>query len=64
MAWNQSGWRSIIQINADEERFLKRYGKATAETVAQFYLVDRENPTSILSSLFAARENARTLCGR
>ena len=58
---DQSGWRSIIQINADEERFFERYGKPTAETVARFYLVDRENPTSILSSLFAARENARTL---
>jgi uncharacterized alpha-E superfamily protein len=58
---DQSGWRSVIQINADEERFLKRYGQANAETVAHFYLVDRENPTSIASSLFAARENARTL---
>jgi uncharacterized alpha-E superfamily protein len=58
---DQSGWRSVIQINADEERFLKRYGEANAETVAEFYLVDRENPTSIASSLFAARENARTL---
>ena len=58
---DQSGWRSIIQINADEKRFVEGYGKPSAETVAQFYLVDRENPTSILSSLFAARENARTL---
>jgi uncharacterized alpha-E superfamily protein len=58
---DQSGWRSVIQINADEERFLKRYSEANAETVAEFYLVDRENPTSIASSLFAARENARTL---
>jgi uncharacterized alpha-E superfamily protein len=58
---DQSGWRSIIQINADEDRFLERYDRATSETVAQFYLVDRENPNSILSCLFAARENARTL---
>ncbi len=58
---DQSGWRSVVQINADEERFTKLYGTANAENVAQFYLVDRENPTSVLSSLFAARENARTL---
>ncbi len=58
---DQSGWRSVVQINADEERFTKLYGTANAESVAQFYLVDRENPTSVLSSLFAARENARTL---
>jgi len=58
---DQSGWRSVIQINADEARFTEKYGTANAENVAEFYLVDRENPTSILSSLFAARENARTL---
>jgi len=58
---DQSGWRSVIQINADEKRFTEKYGAANADNVAHFYLVDRENPTSILSSLFAARENARTL---
>ena len=58
---DQSGWRSVVQINADEERFAKLYGTANAENVAQFYLVDRDNPTSVLSSLYAARENARTL---
>jgi uncharacterized alpha-E superfamily protein len=58
---DQSGWRSVIQINADEARFTELYGHANAENVAQFYLVNRENPNSILSSLFAARENARTL---
>jgi uncharacterized alpha-E superfamily protein len=58
---DQSGWRSVIQINSDEQRFTERYGEANAASVVEFYLVDRENPTSILSSLFAARENARTL---
>lgn len=58
---DQSGWRSVVQINADEERFLEMHGTATAETVLRFYLTDRENPTSIATSLFAARENARTL---
>jgi uncharacterized alpha-E superfamily protein len=58
---DQSGWRSVIQINADEAVFAKLYGNANADNVARFYLVERENPNSILSSLFAARENARTL---
>jgi uncharacterized alpha-E superfamily protein len=58
---DQAGWRSVVQINADEERFHKKHDKATAETVLRFYLTDRENPTSIATSLFAARENARTL---
>ncbi|HEX3347182.1 MAG TPA: alpha-E domain-containing protein [Acetobacteraceae bacterium] len=56
-----SGWRSVVQINADEQRFFERYPRATAETVLRFYLTDRENPTSIVTSIFAARENARTL---
>jgi uncharacterized alpha-E superfamily protein len=29
--------------------------------VLRFYLLDRDNPTSIVTALFAARENARTL---
>ena len=58
---DQSGWLSIIQINADEERFLEKHERATAETVLRFYLSDRENPSSISACLFAARENARTL---
>ena len=58
---DQSGWVSIIQINSDEARFHEKYESATAETVLRFYLTDRENPTSIVTYLFAARENARTL---
>jgi uncharacterized alpha-E superfamily protein len=58
---DQSGWLSVVQINADEKRFLEKYEQATAETVLRFYLTDRENPSSISACLFAARENARTL---
>ncbi len=58
---DQSGWLSVVQINADEERFLEKHKTATAETVLRFYLTDRENPSSIATCLFAARENARTL---
>jgi len=58
---DQSGWLSVVQINADEKRFHERHANATADTVLRFYLTDRENPTSIAMSLFAARENARTL---
>jgi uncharacterized alpha-E superfamily protein len=58
---DQSGWLSIVQINADESRFLEKYKTVTPETVLRFYLTDRENPSSIATYLFAARENARTL---
>jgi uncharacterized alpha-E superfamily protein len=58
---DQSGWESVVRINADEQPFFKLHRAATAETVLHFYLVDRENPNSIMSSIFAARENARAL---
>jgi uncharacterized alpha-E superfamily protein len=58
---DQSGWESVVRINADDANFFERHREANAETVPQFYLLDRENPNSIASSLFAARENARTL---
>ncbi|HLY57212.1 MAG TPA: alpha-E domain-containing protein [Stellaceae bacterium] len=54
-------WLSVVQINSDEERFFARHEQATAQAVTQFYVLDRENPTSIASTLFYARENARTL---
>jgi uncharacterized alpha-E superfamily protein len=58
---DQSGWESVVRINADEAQFFEQHRAANAETVLHFYLIDRENPNSIVSSMFAARENARTL---
>ena len=55
------GWHSIVQINADEDRFFKFHDAATPENVIDFYVLDRNNPTSIVRMITAARENARTL---
>jgi uncharacterized alpha-E superfamily protein len=54
-------WLSVVQINADEEMFFSRYKVADAKTVPAFYILDRENPNSIVNAMRAARENARTL---
>jgi uncharacterized alpha-E superfamily protein len=54
-------WRSLVAINADEQRFAEVHGKADAESVTRFYLVDGDNPTSARATLRGARENARTL---
>ena len=54
-------WLSIVQLNADETRFYEKHRTATAERVLTFYLTDMDNPTSILSAVTNARENARTL---
>ena len=54
-------WRSIVQLNADEERFDKSYDVASYANVVHFYVLDRENPSSIISGIRAAKENARSL---
>jgi uncharacterized alpha-E superfamily protein len=54
-------WRSIIQLNADDDRFFAGGRKVSARNVLDFYVIDANNPTSIVSAICAARENARTL---
>ena len=54
-------WLSIVQLNTDEEAFSAKHATASAENVIHFYLTDADNPTSIVSALTNARENARTL---
>jgi uncharacterized alpha-E superfamily protein len=54
-------WRSIIQLNSDEDRFFADGRKLSAQSVLRFYVIDGDNPTSIVSAVHAARENARTL---
>ena len=54
-------WRSIVQLNSDEERFFATHSAASAHTVVSFYVIDRDNPNSIVSAIQFARENARTL---
>ncbi len=54
-------WLSVVQINADEERFFQSHAQASAEAVLDFYVTDLANPTSIASEIGFARENARTL---
>ncbi|MEQ9608146.1 MAG: alpha-E domain-containing protein [Kiloniellaceae bacterium] len=54
-------WRSILQINRDEERFFADHEEADAENVIYFYTLDQRNPTSIISAVNQARSNARTL---
>lgn len=54
-------WRAVLRINADHGRFLLRHTEATLRTVAEFYLLDRDNPTSIPAAMDMVRENARML---
>jgi len=54
-------WRSIVQLNSDEERFFAGHDTASVNSVVNFYVIDGDNPNSIVSAIRCARENARTL---
>ena len=56
-----SDWAPIVELNSDEAEFYKKHEKAGAAEVLHFYILDRENPNSIIFSVHAARENARAL---
>jgi uncharacterized alpha-E superfamily protein len=54
-------WSSVLQLYADDKRYREMYGAPTASGVIHFYTLDDTNPSSIVSALKVARENARTL---
>ncbi len=60
-AHGEQDWLSLVQTTGDQEFFSKKYGKATPESVTQFLTFDDEYPSSILSSVSRARENARSV---
>lgn len=54
-------WHSILKLYADEERYFDRHNEVSAEAVVDFFVLDPEHPGSIISTINAARENARQL---
>jgi uncharacterized alpha-E superfamily protein len=54
-------WESLIAITGSGEFFAERHTNADERNVVKFYLADKNNPMSIVSSLVNARENARTV---
>jgi uncharacterized alpha-E superfamily protein len=54
-------WAPLVNITGDDEYFAEHYGAATEANVIRFLAFDREYPNSIIASLAAARENARTV---
>jgi len=58
---NPDSWRSILMLNSDEARFFAAHETADRASVARFYVLDQDNPTSIVSAIHMARENARML---
>ena len=57
-------WKSLIIVTGEEERFDARPAQGSEkieDAVEDFLTWDEENQSSIYSSLFLARENARTI---
>ena len=54
-------WQRILDLYADRKRFLEAHKKADAQTVLTFYVLDRDNPASIASTIAFARQNARSV---
>ncbi len=55
------GWEPIVDITSSRDYFYSRYEEADERSVVRFMVTDTKNPSSILSSLAMARENARTI---
>ncbi|MEY4525720.1 MAG: hypothetical protein RIR57_1090, partial [Bacteroidota bacterium] len=54
-------WEPLIVATADHYNFFEHYSEANRENVLYFMTFDVNNPNSILSCLYSARENARTI---
>lgn len=56
-------WEPMIYVAGNEDRFFELYGRSglTEENVVTFMLFDRRNPSSALSCINQARENARCI---
>ncbi len=57
------GWQGLISISELLPTYTKRYGDVRARDVMDFMVKDETNPSSIVSCLGAARENARAVRG-
>jgi uncharacterized alpha-E superfamily protein len=57
-------WTPILAVFGERPRFLERLGASAegdGEMVQRFMALEENNPSSLLSMLFAARENARAI---
>ncbi len=57
------GWQGLLKISELLPAYEALYGEVTPQRVLQFMVKDERNPSSIISCLRAARENARAVRG-
>ena len=54
-------WAPLVKVTGDYERFAEGNDEATQESVIDFLTFNRDYPTSLISCLDRARENARSV---
>lgn len=59
----QLGWQGLLSISELLPSYTALYGEITPQGVMDFMVKDENNPSSIISCLRAARENARAVRG-
>jgi uncharacterized alpha-E superfamily protein len=59
----EMGWRGLLSISELLPSYEKKHGAIEVREVMDFMVKDESNPSSILSCLSAARENARAVRG-
>lgn len=62
--YRDQSWRKLLTISKLESMFLERSSAMNRENILRFMIEDANNPSSIVSCLRAARENARAIRGR
>ncbi|MGA0569194.1 alpha-E domain-containing protein [Variovorax sp. VNK109] len=59
----QMGWQGLLSISELLPSYNAKYGEIVPQDVMEFMVKDENNPSSIISCLRAARENARAVRG-
>ena len=55
-------WEPLVYVTGDDEKFFELYGETPSErAVIEFMLFDKRNPSSLISCVGLARENARCI---
>jgi uncharacterized alpha-E superfamily protein len=62
-AVSRVGWEGMLSISELMPAYAERHGEVEQQRVMRFMVCDEGNPSSILSCLRAARENARAVRG-
>ena len=58
---DRESWTSLLQTFSDEEIYDATGKSHTGLSISRWYVIDKDNPNSIISALTLARENARAL---